>query len=121
MKYNKDSRFHQQGDVLIISVTDLPTKVMKRSFMNNRFVLAEGEVTGHCHALLEPKVGIGEKLDDKIEIFQTDDGTIFLKNTAPVEIEHEEHGTATIEPGIWEIGNVKEYDHFLEESRRVSD
>lgn len=37
------------------------------------------------------------------------------------ELFHEEHKTLQIPAGFYELSNVVEYDHMLEESRRVID
>jgi len=37
------------------------------------------------------------------------------------ELTHQEHNTIEIQPGIYTIDIVQEYDHFLEESRSVLD
>jgi hypothetical protein len=34
---------------------------------------------------------------------------------------HEEHKPVTLEPGIWEVGRVKEYDWFSKMERQVMD
>jgi len=76
-----------------------------------RFILAEGEVTGHAHAI-----------DQEVaDLFVEKDGKLYLKNSKPATIRHEEHKPITLPAGTWEISGVKEYDHFLEESRRVQD
>ena len=71
-------------------------------------VLAEGEITGHAH-----RADVGEVIEaDGRRIFATD---------KPAKVVHEEHHTVAVPPGKHEVRKVKEYDHFLEESREVAD
>lgn len=100
----------QQGDVLIKKAASIPVgaKVVERK--PRGFVLAEGEVTGHAHTI-----------EEEVELFEKD-GTLYLKvKDAPVTVKHEEHGHVEVPAGIYEIGIVKEYDHFAEEARAVQD
>jgi len=34
---------------------------------------------------------------------------------------HEEHGPVTLEPGVYEVGRVAEYDYLSEMTRNVAD
>ncbi len=80
---------------------------------NRGFILAEGEVTGHSHRILEDIL--------LFQIFNSDNKKLqnLEKN---VDLIHEEHETIAIEKeSEFEISYVKEYDHFLEESRKVLD
>ncbi len=45
----------------------------------------------------------------------------YLRTFKDTPIEHEEHNTIILPPGDYEIGQVKEYDHFKEEARAVVD
>lgn len=100
----------QQGDVLLKSVKKIPAGTKKVKRQERGWVLAEGEVTGHAHVI-----------DEDIDLILDEAGTMFMSNDAPVTIKHEEHKHITVPAGNWEIGIVKEYDHFAEESRRVQD
>ena len=37
------------------------------------------------------------------------------------QVVHEEHGTIDLPIGAWEVGRVREYDHFAEDARVVRD
>ena len=77
-------------------------------------ILAEGEATGHKHEVF----GVGASLyDDGL------DGILVLNIPIgePAEVLHEEHQTQPISPGEYDRLIVREYDHFLEEARRVAD
>lgn len=96
---------YQQGDVILKKVEKVQGKKL------NHLVLAEGEVTGHCHQVTEGDAGLYEK-----------DGTLYLSvQSDSAVVTHEEHGAITLPKGNYEICKVREYDHFLEESRAVQD
>ena len=105
----------QQGDVLIKSIENLPKNLKKVERNNgkwgrNRYILAEGEVTGHCHAICE-----------EIDLYEDENGNLFMSNSDKVTVEHEEHGNVEVPNGTWKIDIVQEYDHFAEEAHKVAD
>ena len=96
----------QQGDVLI-TLAAIPKKATKK---DGRAIVAYGEVTGHCH----------EVIGEGVEVFEQD-GTLYVSAPKGGTIQHEEHKPITLPPGDYQIGIVKEYDHFAEEARQVRD
>ena len=105
----KVPKHQQQGDVFATKLTRrVDTSKMEKL---NHCILAEGEVTGHCH-----QVTVGEAV-----LFRNADQLIceVLSDTAVVT--HEEHGPMVLPKGQHKIGIVKEYDHFAEEAKRVAD
>jgi len=105
----KGQKYNQQGDVLLFKEDEIPEgmEVLETS------IIREGEATGHAHRLH----GDGFQLYGK-----KDDGRPeYLRVVKPVELRHEEHAKHTVEPGIYKIGVVKEYDHLSEEAREVAD
>ena len=100
---------YQQGDLLLKSVNDIPNDAIKKESTEKGFVLAEGEHTGHMHRILTGIIlyAVGAKL--------------YLENLEKVKILHEEHNEIILPPGKWEVDQVREYDHFEEETRRVLD
>ena len=86
----------QQGDVLLKQVNSLPSKVKQIERKGNRFVLAEGEMTGHIHEV-------------EAEQFIESDGKKFLVGQVSPLV-HEEHDFLPPEPGIWQVGQVVEKD-----------
>lgn len=96
----------QQGDVLLRQAK-IPRSATKRP---GRAILAEGEATGHCH----------EVIGDGVEIYEKD-GVLYLSAPHGGTLTHQEHHAQTIERGSYQIGIVKEYDHFAEEARNVLD
>lgn len=106
--------YFQQGDVLITKIKKLPAKAKRRESR----VLAEGEGT-HVHAIAETA--------EDVKLFEHD-GVLYLSTDVDTDIEHRaigggagEHGTITVPPGTYKVDQVKEYDHFAEEARRVID
>lgn len=102
--------YYQQGDVLIKRIEKLPDDVKGVKQEGSRVILAEGEHTGHAHAISSPNAHLFE-WNEKL----------YLEATTEVEIKHEEHKTVIIPPGIYEIDRVREYDHFEEVARVVWD
>lgn len=107
----------RQGDIPVFLV---PVKVPRGSKQeepkNGKLVVAEGEVTGHLHA-------IDVKKFPSATLFIGKDNRMFFGSTEPVEMTHDEHGTVTIPappPGkVWEIKRQREY--FPEEIKPVAD
>ena len=99
----------RQGDVLL-----KPTKMPSGTTLicisaEKRVVLAEGEATGHAHAIY----GKGAKLYQK-------DNRFFLCVVMPnVKIEHEEHDDIPLPIGDYEVVRQREYSP--EEIRNVRD
>ena len=96
----------QQGDVTIKPVAKLPEGAEPVAGR----VLREGEATGHAH------VATGEG----VQLF-IHGGTLYMRVPAGTEVVHEEHAVVNVPAGVYEIGAVREYDHFAEEARPVID
>lgn len=92
---NKD---RQQGDVLLKAISGLPEGCKEVKRQNGRIIVMHGE-SGHTHVIADVDAMFYEK-----------DGKYYLANTKPVKLDHEEHHTQIIEPGVWEIGQVREKD-----------
>ena len=101
---------YQQGDVLIERVEAIPETKKASKKINGRYILAEGEVTGHAHAVVDPGVKLFEVGNEK-----------FLSASKKFTVVHEEHKNITVPKGDYKIRIVKEYDHFEEEAREVRD
>lgn len=101
----------QQGDLLLAKIKKLPTSVKQVAQINGRYVLVEGEHTGHAHAIYEQGWG---------HVYAAE-GSIFVDVKIPVEVRHEEHRPQVILPGVYEIQRVREIDPFTEEVRAVMD
>ena len=109
LKHKEGKMFGFQGDVLLIKVDSIP-RGKKIARKERGLVLAEGESTGHAHVITDNGAELYEK-----------DGKMYLSVEKEVTLNHEEHNAVKIAPGKYEVRIAKEYDHFLEESRRVAD
>ena len=98
----------QQGDVILKKINELPKGKIK---LTKKAILAEGELTGHCHTLIAPET---------LSICETDKG-VFVKVDDKSELIHQEHCAIAVDPGIYEVVKVKEYNHFEEEIRNIVD
>jgi hypothetical protein len=101
-----ENGWYQQGDVTIKPVDAIPD----RANATDSRVLAEGEATGHKH--------VAEAEDVRLFLHE---GTLYMSAPMGTTVVHEEHGPLIIPPGEYQIGIVREYDHFAEEARRVID
>lgn len=104
------NNIYRQGDLIIKPINKLPEN-LKIVNKENRFVLAEGEQTGHKHLLVA----------ERMEILQDTNGKFYFNFGNSVELTHQEHKTITILPGIYEVGNEQEYDYMLNEIKKVQD
>ena len=98
--------WYQQGDVTIKPVDAIPASATPTGSR----VLAEGEATGHKH--------LAEGEDVRLFLHE---GTLYMQAPTGTTVVHEEHRVLEIPPGDYLIGTVREYDHFAEEARRVTD
>lgn len=73
-------------------------------------ILADGEATGHAHRLLSD-----------VAVYEREDGLREFELGTDTDLSHEEHDTITLPPGEYLSGQVREWDSFAEEARRVQD
>lgn len=94
---------YRQGDILIVECSDPQGPFLEPIFGDNRgIVLAEGEVTGHCHAIPEVEVtAFGVMLRPELVISPID-----------FTIVHPEHDTVRVPAGSYRIIPQREYDPF---------
>jgi hypothetical protein len=98
----------RQGDLLLVKVPEAPEgKRVKPE--RGRLILARGEVTGHHHS-----VAVQEA-----ELIEAAEG-VFLRVMSATDLEHQEHGTIRLEPGIWQVTRQREYSP-RELPRQVAD
>jgi hypothetical protein len=97
--------YYQQGDVVIKIVSGVKGKKL------DHLTLAKGEATGHHHTITKGDAELYEH-----------EGTLFLQvQSDEAELTHQEHKTIILPKGTYEIGIVKDYDHFSEEAKNVVD
>ena len=81
---------------------------------NGSIVLALGEKTGHKHVIsvIDPT--------DMQAWEQLEGGWIITLKTEG-QLTHNQHGTLTIAPGTYRVGQEREHDYFSEITREVID
>ena len=102
----------RQGDVLLVPVAKLPSRLEPVKRERGRVILAHGEVTGHAHAIKDKRAALFR--DPKL-------AAIFMQvsGDAPVALEHDEHDTIKVPPGDYQIVRQREYSP--EAIRNVAD
>lgn len=95
----------QQGDVLLARVNLSPADLdnaIKTLKSKRGIVLAEGEVTGHYHAI--------EVDEDEAELIKLGERMLLNVKADSVTLKHQEHRPVKISKGVWEVGQVVEKD-----------
>lgn len=94
----KIPKAYRQGDVLLIL---RPGSVPANARKLPHLVLAEGEVTGHCHKIAAGKADLLEA-----------DGKKFLRviSAQGAKLVHDEHHQHVIPPGDYEVLIQREYE-----------
>lgn len=117
-------KYYQQGDVLLKRIEKLPEEVQ----LIGGLVLQEGETTGHKHqfdrgaAVSLYQIPVPQILDRPAsQLTITPNGMKYLYVREISFLRHEEHKPISIEPGIYEIDIVREWDYDREETTRVVD
>ena len=101
----------RQGDVLLHPFDgDIPNDAIKVVPRNGRYVLAEGEATGHAHVIEET---------DSVDLFEKD-GVLYMKVASDVAMVHDEHGSAAVKPRVYTRPPQTEWSSAME-PRRVTD
>jgi hypothetical protein len=104
----KNKPYWQQGDVLF-KMAELPKETPEKEIKDG--IVAKGEATGHAHrVLLAPPI--------KLFLIKT---ALYLVALDGCVVVHDTHGAITLPPGTYQVSKVREYDHFLEETREVAD
>lgn len=102
--------WYQQGDVTLKPAT-VPAHATRTAAQDGRHILRSGEATGHHHAVAA---------QEEITLYTLGE-ILYMVNTQPVELTHQEHRTISIPPGTWVIDAVREYDYMEQEVRYVKD
>lgn len=101
---------NQHGDLILVSVNEIPASAKKVENLESGYVLERGEGV-HTH-VLEDMEGV--------EVFE-DKGEIYVRVSKPVRINHEEHGIQTLKPGIHKKRVERVFDYESMEARKVID
>lgn len=99
----------RQGDILIISVDELPEGIQEKEREDGLIVLAYGEVTGHKHAIA----------DTELKWFGAVSGAQYLDASKPFQLRHEEHATLDFPPGKYRV--VRQYEASADDVYQVMD
>jgi hypothetical protein len=103
-------QLYAQGDLLIERVPDIPVPgVAARSDERSPLVLAEGETTGHRHAIYDRAVmfrddGLASDVPDGLYI-----GHVRVED-ACARVTHEEHAPVTLPKGTYRVRRQRELD-----------
>jgi hypothetical protein len=100
----------RQGDVLLVPIEEVPQGCKPVARVGGRVILAEGEVTGHHHAISDADVAlvIGEMERRFLEV--GDGGATLV---------HDEHAGIAVAPGHYEV--LIQVEYAPGELRRVAD
>lgn len=91
---------YRQGDLLLIRVDAVP-EGRRVEAEHGRLILARGEVTGHHHSVA---VADAELIDGSEGVF------LRIMAATGTGLEHQEHATVTLEPGVYEVRRQVEYE-----------
>lgn len=94
----------RQGDILLVPIDQVPSGLAEiPRDEEGRIVLAEGEATGHLHAIDAPEATfLAADVADIEQRFLEIEGEA-------VELTHPEHDTVHLEPGAYEVRRQREY------------
>ena len=113
MKQEK-KRMYLHGECIIKEVESLPESLKQRDDKDS-IMIAESETVGNEHRI---------KVKEGVEFFEDENGTLYMRNTAPTEVyclHAERHDTIEIPEGIWEIDKAVEYDYLSQQILDVKD
>ncbi|MFC1600819.1 hypothetical protein ACFL34_00525 [Candidatus Sumerlaeota bacterium] len=98
----------RQGDILIQSIEAVPDGAQKLETEGSRFVLFEGEATGHAHTLHMEE---SDMLDPTPSVYQlaNREGELIFEITSVASLQHEEHGSLMLEPGVYCARRQREF------------
>jgi len=94
---------YRQGDVLLIRVESVPGKLQRvPRDAEGRVVLAEGEATGHAHAIADKGAELLERAD-------LQDRFLRVLAEGGVSLVHNEHEAITLPPGSYQVMRQREF------------
>ena len=98
-------KYWQAGDILFKEATFLTIglKLVKSN------IIKLGSASGHAHTLSGGK------------LYQDKNNNMFIVAGKDTSAEHDEHKSIALPVGKYRVDVVKEFDHFLEESKQVQD
>jgi hypothetical protein len=101
----------RQGDILLVPVENVPDGLTEVPREDGKIVLAEGEATGHLHAIDAPEATfLAKDLDSPEDRYLViAEAEAITAEAAGVELTHPEHDTVTLAPGAYEVRRQREY------------
>jgi len=93
----------RQGDVLIDPVSSVPEAALPLPAENGRNILADGEVTGHSHALPAESGSL-------LTLDPTNEMEKFLVQEKADTLTHEEHEDLTIPDNTYRVSRQRGYE-----------
>jgi hypothetical protein len=107
-----ENRIYRQGDILLRSIEKIHRRA-RRCTPDGPIILAEGEVTGHYHAILDPT---------GVELYRIGEQRAFLVVEEPgTTLSHPEHAPIELPAGPYEVVRQREYRPDLRKFVHVSD
>lgn len=91
----------RQGDVLLVKIETIPDNLIPVTPTEKGFILAEGEATGHHHAIRD--------IANVAMFAAKTEGKLYLILTQPNKLEHEEHSKIDLPIGNYEVIRQREY------------
>ena len=101
--------YAQHGDVILYKVDAIPATAKLVNKAGKGYIIEKGEGV-NTHTLV----------DGDMDVYE-DNGTLYFKCNTPRKIDHEEHRTQILQPGILKKVIEREWDYESEEARRVVD
>lgn len=99
----------RQGDCFLEEVEEIPADAKPVQPRDGRYVLLDGEATGHHHSV---------EACDAMEMLERD-GTLYLRVKEEKPLEHQEHNPIPLSPRNYQMTRQREYRD--EEIRYVQD
>lgn len=106
----------RQGDVMIERIDSVPPGLQLRPRTNGRVILAEGEATGHFHAIDDTETQPAAAIFDDPT---ASDGSFVLRVESATGLVHEEHARIDLPAGDYRVTRQREYSP--EAIRQVAD
>lgn len=94
----------RQGDILVVPVKEIPRGLTAVPREHGRIVLAEGEATGHLHAIESPEV-----MFLAADLAEMEGRFLRVEAEHGVDLTHPEHDTIRLPPGNYEVRRQREY------------
>ena len=92
----------RQGDVLLIPIDSLPEYLDEAARQGGRLLIAEGEATGHAHAVVEHDARLFSGR-------YSGDPEVLVVGPGAAGLVHEEHDPIRLAPGLYRIARQREY------------